>query len=201
MSYFNSEESEQRYKDAKKRAGATVKKRGKEKYNNNPTYCGYCNDKLPYKKRMNKFCNHSCAAALNNKGVRRHGVEPSNCLWCGEKLDYSKAEYCTNRCQKNYQFHIYINRWKLGLETGVNGKSGISAHIRRYLHEKYDSKCQKCGWGVINEHTGRVPIQIHHDDGDFTHNEEENLELICPNCHSLTRNFGRRGNNNKRTHR
>ncbi len=37
--------------------------------------------------------------------------------------------------------------------------------------------------------------------GDYTNNKEENLSLLCPNCHSLTDNYRARGNNNKRLHR
>ena len=31
---------------------------------------------------------------------------------------------------------------------------------------------------------------MHHIDGDCTNNKMENLQLLCPNCHSLTSNFG-----------
>ena len=36
----------------------------------------------------------------------------------------------------------------------------------------------------------RIPLEIHHIDGDCTNNKMENLQLLCPNCHSLTSNFG-----------
>jgi predicted HNH restriction endonuclease len=38
--------------------------------------------------------------------------------------------------------------------------------------------------------TGNIPLQIHHIDGDATNNKEENLQLLCPNCHTLTENYG-----------
>ena len=31
---------------------------------------------------------------------------------------------------------------------------------------------------------------MHHIDGDCTNNKIENLQLLCPNCHSLTSNLG-----------
>lgn len=65
--------------------------------------------------------------------------------------------------------------------------------IRRYMLEKY--KCSKCGWGEVNPYTNLVPLQIHHVDGNSTNNKEENLEVLCPNCHSLTENFGSRNTN------
>ena len=46
-----------------------------------------------------------------------------------------------------------------------------------------------------------IPLELHHKDGDFRNNSEENLQLLCPGCHSLTKNFGARNKNCTRTHR
>jgi predicted HNH restriction endonuclease len=32
-------------------------------------------------------------------------------------------------------------------------------------------------------------LEIEHIDGNFENNAEENLELLCPNCHSLTSTY------------
>ena len=61
--------------------------------------------------------------------------------------------------------------------------------IRQYLIDKYNG-CQICGWNEINPTTGKTPLEVHHIDGDCTNNAEENLQLLCPNCHSLTPNSG-----------
>lgn len=61
--------------------------------------------------------------------------------------------------------------------------------------KKHDYKCEKCGWGEINPFTNKTPLQIHHIDGNSLNNKEENLQLLCPNCHSLTENFGSRNKN------
>ena len=81
----------------------------------------------------------------------------------------------------------------------MNGKYAISHHIRRFLREKYNNKCSKCGWGEINPHTNNVPLEIHHKDGDYTNNDENNLDLLCPNCHALTPTYkaANRGNGRK----
>ena len=67
--------------------------------------------------------------------------------------------------------------------------------VRKYLFRKYNNKCQRCGWGETNKSTGLVPLQIHHIDGDALNNDINNIELLCPNCHSLTDNFGSRNKN------
>lgn len=101
-----------------------------------------------------------------------------HCLNCGKELDYSAKKYCSNvsRC-------------------------GISNHIRRYLFEKYNSKCQRCGWGEVNSFTKLVPLQVHHIDGNCINNNEDNLQLLCPNCHSLTDTYGSLNANSSRAYR
>lgn len=73
--------------------------------------------------------------------------------------------------------------------------------VKCFLMEKYDCKCQECGWGKENPVTHKVPLQVHHIDGDSTNNTLKNLQLLCPNCHSLTSNFGSLNKNSKRFHK
>jgi hypothetical protein len=128
------------------------------------------------------------------------------CTICGELLDRcssDKIKYSQGYCKrhKNQAYKLgairgaekrytrYIERWKQGLETGMRGRTATSSHIRRYLFEKYNQSCKKCRWNKVHPVTQRVPLEINHIDGDFTNNKEENLELLCPNCHSLTSNY------------
>lgn len=87
------------------------------------------------------------------------------------------------------KYEEYISRWLAGGENGMRGVSSISAHIRKYLFKKYGNKCCKCEWSEVNPHTNRIPLEVNHIDGDHTNNIETNLELICPNCHSLTNSY------------
>lgn len=105
------------------------------------------------------------------------------------------GKWCSNKCQMTNQYEEYIEKWKSGEKIGGNGYE-VSGHVRRYLHEKFESKCSLCGWGEINKTTGKIPLHIDHIDGDSTNHVEKNIRLICPNCHSLTPNFGslNRGN-------
>ena len=121
------------------------------------------------------------------------------CLNCGKKIENpygSKTnKFCSIECRKEFVQKEYIERWKNGEKSGLKGKYALSERIRQYLFEKYNNSCQICGWNKVNEHTGNVPLQIHHIDGDCTNNKEENLQLLCPNCHALTENFGSRNKN------
>ena len=87
-----------------------------------------------------------------------------------------------------------INKGKFtGFEENSPKKRGKS--LAHPLIEMRGHKCEKC---QLTEWQG-VPItlQVHHIDGDRTNNKLENLQLLCPNCHSLTDNFCRKGYNQK----
>jgi len=62
-------------------------------------------------------------------------------------------------------------------------------HMRERLFEERGRKCERCGWEELNPHTGIVPVQVNHKDGNRKNNKRENLEILCPNCHSLTKHF------------
>ena len=111
------------------------------------------------------------------------------CLFCGKELVNRQTKYCSQKCQIDYQQQQYIDDWKTGKENGLKGEYQLSNHIKKYMLEKVQHKCEKCGWGMVNPFTNKVPLEIHHKDGDYTHNTEDNLEVLCPNCHSLTENY------------
>ena len=110
------------------------------------------------------------------------------CLNCGKEIKANR-KYCNNQCQIEYQHKQYILRWKKGLEDGMRGEYQLSLHIKHYIKEKYNNCCALCGWHETNPYTGVVPLEIHHIDGNYRNNQEDNLILLCPNCHSLTPNF------------
>lgn len=117
-----------------------------------------------------------------------------NCQYCKKEIVPKYAwrtgqKYCTIVCQQAHRQQLWVERWKDGKETGKKGKYAISGRIRRYLHEKHNNKCSKCGWGEINPTTNKTPLEINHINGDWKDNREGNLELICPNCHALTSTY------------
>ena len=163
-------------------------------------YCLNCGKEIIGDKRK-KFCCRSCSASYNNKGVCRNHKNGHHkeeyCLNCGKKLT-GNSRFCDCTCYAEYEEKQYIERWKQGIENGVCGKYGVSRHIKRYLFAKYNNHCQCCGWGEKSMYTQSVPLQVHHIDGDCLNNREDNLQLLCPNCHSLTENYGRLNKNGKR---
>jgi hypothetical protein len=88
-----------------------------------------------------------------------------NCRNRHKVLPLPHHRFCSNRCQGDYKYRVYIERWKSGEEHGIRG-SGVSRHIRRYLQEKYGEKCMKCDWAERHTVTGKVPLETEHIDGN-----------------------------------
>lgn len=114
------------------------------------------------------------------------------CLNCGKSFTPSRnstGKYCTLKCQQDYQHKQKVSAWKAGKLDGRKGKYGIANYVRRYMLDKADHRCEKCGWNEVNPVTGKSPLEVHHKDGDYQNNSEDNLEVLCPNCHSLTKTY------------
>jgi len=47
--------------------------------------------------------------------------------------------------------------------------------------------CEECGW-ARRAADGRLPLEMDHINGDPYDNRLENLQILCPNCHSLRAN-------------
>lgn len=58
---------------------------------------------------------------------------------------------------------------------------------RLYKENIKEEKCEECG---LTDWLGRkISLQLHHKDGDRLNNTLANLQILCPNCHSLTDNY------------
>jgi len=168
---------------------AIVSKRKKQKriveYNLNPTKCRNCNVSFSYDKRHNRFCNRSCSASYNNIGiVRNHiGGPPNhitinNCKCCGEHTKNKK--YCSRGCYGSHMRIIVFDR----IDSGSISE-WVGAY-KRYLIYNNGPVCKMCGWSKTNPFTNTIPIILNHIDGNSDNNSLNNLELICPNCDSMT---------------
>lgn len=171
-------------------------------------FCAYCGKQT----HNPKYCNNTCSALDTTPG-REHSYETrkkislgvggdgklvektKKCIHCGTHLNETSRKYCSNKCQKDKNYQDFIDDWLINPDK----YDKPSYHMKRYLIEKYNNSCSRCGWNKKHPVRGTVPLEMHHRDGNWRNNPPDNLDLVCPNCHSLTKTYriGNRGNGRK----
>jgi hypothetical protein len=144
-----------------------------------------------------RFCSQSCGAEYNNrKYPKRANINKlKNCLHCGHSLNSHQIKFCSHDCNfKHNQNNIFSK-----IENGDT--TLYEKQYKKYLIHKHGNKCMKCGWHEVNPTTGLIPIQLEHKDGNSENHNLNNLELLCPNCHSLTPTYGALNKGNGRSKR
>ncbi len=124
--------------------------------------------------------------------------------WIGFNL--SKAEICRRLKCKPETLQSYLR--KMGIEyRGNQGARGykVSAgyvtaleYIERGAPKSHKLKLKLIKDGIKNHQCekclredwldGKIPLELHHVDGDHYNNNLDNLKLLCPNCHALEEN-------------
>lgn len=107
------------------------------------------------------------------------------CRFCDQFIKKGATLYCSNACQCDYQYMMWIGHWLAGNASG-GVKQGASRLIRRYLIDRDSEQCSECCWSKVNVKTGKCPIELEHIDGNAENNAPWNVRLLCPNCHALT---------------
>ena len=165
---------------------------------NNSNKCKECLVDIPKHK---KFCNQSCAAKYNNKhySKRTKGRVKPKCLNCGKIIDDQRYDrkYCNSKCQGEKRRKDVFQKVANEEFTSLGNKASIDRTSKQYLIQLHGEKCMKCGWDEKNKWTNKVPIELNHIDGNPENHSLSNLELVCPNCHSLSEFTKRRGKGRK----
>jgi hypothetical protein len=157
--------------------------------------CEFCNVAFFTLDPRKRFCNRSCSASFTNNAVpRRKKLPLKDCIGvCSRQISArSRSDYCSTDCK-----HISLLRdwWH---KDWVPTNQEFPAFLRDILIIK---GCSLCGWNKTNIMTGKGTCQIDHINGNPSDHSFDNIRVLCPNCHSLTMNYGALNKGNGRTHR
>lgn len=111
--------------------------------------------------------------------IEKHNLDTSH--WLGQAINKNK---------------------QLGFKRPVldylDNKQTINSHslkLRLFSEKIKEEKCERCNnskWLDV-----RIPLELHHIDGNHLNNNLSNLQILCPNCHALTPNFSKDKPKNK----
>lgn len=127
--------------------------------------CGTMFSHIASRANKAKYCSPPCY----HKAMSRKGTAEYVCVHCGVKfLDAPshKRKYCSKVCVNK----AAKNQWKPTFTT-VRKKMAVRGWL---------SACEQCGYDKHPEILG-----VHHKDRDRKNNERSNLQVLCPNCHSI----------------
>lgn len=129
--------------------------------------CILCNKEFNvklYRKETAHYCSKKCYET-------RNPPKKFSCLFCKKEFsDYGKRLriYCSRSCANKANFNLrsepkHMNNFRKFWE-----RRGII------------NQCERCGYKECIKILG-----LHHKDRNPKNNKRDNLEVLCPNCHSL----------------
>lgn len=167
--------------------------------------CNFCKIPYyvkPYLIKTSRYCSLSC------KGKSERTKIKANCLICNKIFEHissrcNKAKYCSQKCRYRAQrnkgrtqykcqhchkkFNAplstkrkYCSKACVNKSSKLTFKPSFTTVRKAMLSRKLINKCNRC-----NYDSEPLILGVHHKDRDRNNNDLSNLEILCPNCHSL----------------
>lgn len=115
-----------------------------------------------------KYCSRECYyKAMVKVGTIERACK--NCNTCFMTSPSRTKEFCSKKC-------VHEHRRK-NFKDGAHMFGAVRAHMKT---SGLLNKCVRCDYDSVPEILG-----VHHKDRNRDNNKLENLETLCPNCHSI----------------
>lgn len=137
---------------------------------------------------------YSFAELCRRLGLKPEGSNPKTLRKKMDEFGVDYSHFTGQAWNKNPENPVYRGKY---LPKLCEHSSLSSANVKELVYRLglKENKCEICG---ITEWQGKPIIcELHHISGDSTDNRLENLQILCPNCHSQTDNFRSRNRSKK----
>ena len=109
------------------------------------------------------------------------------------KLNKNRHELFSRCAKQTIETNVYslediLNNKHPKYQSSKLLKRLVAARIKEY-------RCEKCG--IITWNNLPITLQLHHIDGNHENNNLDNLQILCPNCHSQTNTYAGKKLKNK----
>jgi len=174
----------------------------------------FCSKKCARKYSSNihrEMINEKVSATLRNEKYNKEKhIYNLTCLCCENSFQkeihissYEQKRFIAicDKCKKTaretdldnlaFRFWLKFKKQQRTVDEKINKLSWDElphARKRKKVLEEQNYKCSTCG---IEEWNGKlITLSLHHKDGNNKNNSRENLQFLCPNCHTQTETYG-----------
>lgn len=137
---------------------------------------------------------YSFAELCRRLGLKPEGSNPKTLRKKMDEFGVDYSHFTGKRWNANPNNPVYRGKYLPNLceHSSLSTSSAKELVFKLGLKE---NKCERCG---RSEWLGEPLVcELHHINGDSTDNRIENLQILCPNCHSQTDNFRGRNTSKK----
>lgn len=144
---------------------------GKGQLSAHETTCATCGNSFNHiscRATTAKYCSRECYY----KAMTKVGTVERHCKNCNSSFFTSPSkdqEFCGKKCVHEFRRKTF--------DPSLRDFPAVRAHMK--ATGKLEC-CERCGYNSVPEILG-----VHHKDRNRANNKLENLETLCPNCHSL----------------
>lgn len=129
---------------------------------------------------------YSFAELCRRLGLKPEGSNPKTLRKKMDEFEVDYSHFTGQAWHKNPENPVYKGKY---LPELCEHSSLSSSNIKNLVFKLKlkENKCECCG---LSDWQGKpIQCELHHVNGDPTDNRIENLQILCPNCHSQTDNF------------
>ncbi len=148
--------------------------------------------------KQGKFCSRSCANSrvFSDEAKKKKSIQSSR--WWASLNEEERAKFSSKISAtlslRSSDIADRVHHYAVDLLMTTPFEDLSFERKRKRIFLEQDGKCVRCG---INEWLGQpISLELDHKNGDRKDNSRNNLEILCPNCHSQTDTW--RGRNNRK---
>lgn len=160
--------------------------------------CEYCLKEHDGTYGSGRFCNKGCSCGFSTKNKRLEINKKISARLTGRKCPGSgfKKGYDSNRRVGaiGVKLRAKMQEKKVSKIRSRSWNTCSRREKRRRILVEQNESCNKCKLSKWLDE--KITLELEHKDGVNTNNARENVELLCPNCHSYTKTW--RGRNIKK---
>lgn len=130
-----------------------------------------------------RFCSIACFNRSSSRGTNAVKPMVQECAHCGNEFRRSagqiKRRFCSRACALSAK---YGPRQKVLIGVGRASKARKNGNRAMFIREFREAFpfCQRCGWK-----DEPAVLHVHHKNRDRNTRDRSQLEVLCPNCHSV----------------